>query len=174
MTTCASTQTKPDHQLRSEQLRDRLRAVFLFAVPELTGSFDIKLNQRLMLQGNSDRLLINVPDNFPMRPGPHQRSRQAIILRLAALFIARQRSKSEPLSGIATLISGYEIIRTHWTPEEDFKLVILTARKIPLARICRLLARKPQAIWDRRRLLDMRLQRQKLLRSSAKVAANAR
>jgi hypothetical protein len=32
---------------------------------------------------------INVPDIFPKRPGPHQRSRQAIILRLAALFKAR-------------------------------------------------------------------------------------
>jgi hypothetical protein len=61
-------------------------------VPELTGSSNIKLNQRLLLQADSDRLLIDLPDNFPQGPAPHQRSRQAIILRLAALSWRAERN----------------------------------------------------------------------------------
>ena len=51
---------------------DHPLAVFLLSVPELTRSSDIKLNQRLLLKGDSNRLLINLPDNYPRRPGPHE------------------------------------------------------------------------------------------------------
>jgi hypothetical protein len=60
------------------------------AVPELTRGVDIKLNQRLSLRDGADGILLVSPDISPIRPGPHQRSRQAIIFRLAALSSAEE------------------------------------------------------------------------------------
>ncbi len=55
-------------------------------VPELTRSADIQLNSGLWLRCYEDLSPFRSPDNCAPRPGPHQRSRQAIILRLAALL----------------------------------------------------------------------------------------
>jgi hypothetical protein len=61
-----------------------------FAVPELTRSAPIKLNKRVSLRkhANCIRLFYRT---LPQRPASRSRhSRQAIILRLAALFFSRQ------------------------------------------------------------------------------------
>jgi hypothetical protein len=59
-------------------------------VPDLTRSADIQLNKRVSLHRRGRALGSATLDNFPKRPGPHQRSRQAIILRLAALLQSTQ------------------------------------------------------------------------------------
>jgi hypothetical protein len=52
-----------------------------------------------------------VPDNFPKRPGPHQQSRQANILRLAALFfgspVRYTWMKASYLIAVAIVTAGW-------------------------------------------------------------------
>jgi hypothetical protein len=55
-------------------------------VPKLTRCDDIKLNERLWLRAHRRSLSICEPD-ISLRPDPPWQGRQAIIFRLAALFL---------------------------------------------------------------------------------------
>jgi hypothetical protein len=65
---------------------------FLFAVPELTPSTDIKLNKRVSLWRHPRAL--SLPHRTLPGRTPRQ-SRQAIIFRLAALFCAKSAYRIE-------------------------------------------------------------------------------
>lgn len=72
----------------SREISDRLRAVFLFTVPELTRGADIKLNSGVSLQPRLHRIVIT-HRTISLSVRAHSRQcRQAIILRLAALLPA--------------------------------------------------------------------------------------
>src|SRR6267142_3102620 len=68
--------------------RDRPRAGFLFAVPELTRGADIKLNSGVLLQPRLHRIVITHRTISPSVRAHTRQSCQAIILRLAALLPA--------------------------------------------------------------------------------------
>jgi hypothetical protein len=58
-----------------------------YAVPELTRSADIKLNERLSLRGQAKALALRHRTVSPNVLGPPWQSRQAIIFHLAAWLI---------------------------------------------------------------------------------------
>jgi hypothetical protein len=80
--------------VRLRELRPEAQATPL-TVPELTRNAPIKLNTGVSLSTHTEALLMSI-GQFPQEgPSPHRQSRQANILRLAALFFAPKNSAQD-------------------------------------------------------------------------------
>jgi hypothetical protein len=91
---CAQVGARTPRLSTEERGRGRSLTSFLSTVPELTRNASIQLNRRLSLRGQL-RPLSSPHRTISPRPGPPRQSRQAIILRLAALFFDLNKAEIE-------------------------------------------------------------------------------